>query len=374
MRRFPGWFALLAAAAVFACAVSVSFAENQPRVLSLIEELSEGAVPEGAEQWVQYNLHQETVGNVEIRILEAAYDGRSLFLSYSFRMADVDTPLGITAAEMYGGDLPDGVDPDSYADGLTDDSEGLLYDHGAGWWIDEIWIDGRPLGDMPEDSGQYFTGTGEPGEIIETDVWRLDSLDVSLDGKVTVSLPIGERQDIADYISDDHPEKYGEDGGLLLPGKGIVSFELDTKNVLSAVTVSRPVEPTALPEVTVSVKEAAFTPLMTYVKLNLAVNPDAMNAFIAENGEAELDDSGEVIWKYDGMDVFSPVVDNMRLVDGDGNLLSPNSTGPSVCSADSAEFIFPAMGELPDTVYLAAVSEDGVPDMARAVLLLPADE
>ena len=382
-------FILAAVLAVTLAVSPASFAESAPQLFTSVPELAGSEIPAGAELLVQRNLHQETINNVEISVLEAAYDGRTLFLQYSFRMTDVDKPLGLTAAEEYGDQLPEELDPASYVDGVSEEGETLLYEHNVGWWADELWIDGKPLGDMPDGSSQSLTGTGVPGEIIETDVWRLDNVGVFLEGKVKISLPIGETPDDeepeedpdADSAEGDEPDDVlvveyedGEDDedGMPLPEKGVVTFEFDTKDILSSVRVFRMEDETVLPEVTVSGQEAAFTPLRTYVRMNLAVNPDSLEAFIAENGEGPVDEDGELMWSYSGMDVFSIWLDSLQLVDGSGNFLFPEMSGPDMYSDEMAEFIFPYMETLPGAMYLAPAGEGGAADMSLAVPLFTA--
>ena len=242
-----------------------------------IAEHIEGKVPESAARIMQRDLYTETVNNVEITVREAGYDGRTLFLQYGFRMLDVDVPLGVRARDVYGDELPEGTDPDSYVDGyLTEDAEELLYEHHVGWWIDGIWINGTELDDMPDGSGQYMTGTEVPGEIVETDFWRLDNVGVFPEGKIRISLPIGEMQDFMDYSRADHPEKFDENGNRKVPEKGMVTFEYDASDILSTLRVIRPERETSLPDVTVKVREIAFSPVMTYITLDLEVNPDAL--------------------------------------------------------------------------------------------------
>ena len=73
-------------------------------------------IPEDASEWMQRNLHRQTINNVEITIQEAGYDGRTLFLQYSYRFLDIEEPLGVTAREMFGERLPERMNPDQYVD------------------------------------------------------------------------------------------------------------------------------------------------------------------------------------------------------------------------------------------------------------------
>ncbi len=332
-----------------------------------IMEQIETDISDSAAQLIQPIHYTETVNGVEITILEAAYDGRTLFLQYSFRLPGVDTPLGVTAAEWFGEELPEGMDPDAYVYGLAEGAEELMDSSDVGWWCDEIWIDGTPLSDMPEGSGQYFSGTGVPGELIETDVWRLDNVGIFLEGKVKISLPIGERQDLADYARDTHPETRDADGRMLLPEKGVITFDFDAKDICSSLQVFRPEGETVLPMVTVSSLEAVFSPMMIYITMDLTVPEEVMAAYIAENGPMVLDEEGNELWENGPMDVFSSWLDNLQLTDGSGAVLFPDSVGPAACSDSEAEFLLPCPETLPDALYLAPVGEDGIPDLSLAL-------
>ena len=364
MKTLKKIFALMLSLALVCGAALAEESGAEWHLFDTIAELTECEVPASAARIMQRDLYKETVNNVEITILEAGYDGRSLFLCYSFRMLDVDEPLGATAADVYGDDLPEGMDPEMYIDGYVgNDGEELLYNHNVGWWIDEIWINGVPLDDMPEGSGQFVTGTGVNGELLETDFWRIDQVDVFLEGKVQISLPIGDMQDYTEYY-ETHPERDG------IPEAGIVTFEYDATGILDTLRVAHPEQETVLPEVTATVREAVFSPVMTYVTLDLEVSEEAMEAFIAENGEAILDDDGEVIWYYSAMDVFDAWATDLTLTDGDGNVLFPGFSGPDVLGDEFASFLCPCLETVPGTLYLAPVT-DGKADISRAVRLLP---
>ena len=216
---------------------------------------------------------------------------------------------------------------------------------------------------MPDSSGQYLTGTGTPGELIEEDAWRLDNLGVFLEGEVRISLPIGEHQS-PDVLARD------EEGRARLPENGVVTFTFDAEDALSRVRVLHPEGETVLPEVTVSVREAAFTPLMTYITLDLTVNPDAMAAFIDENGECVVDEDGEELWEYGPMDVFGAWTESLTLTDGEGNVLFPECIGPDAYSDLDASFLCPCVETMPDALYLAPVDDEGVADMEHAVRIV----
>ena len=105
-----------------------------------------------ADELMQSNLYQDTVNNVEITVREAGYDGRTLLVEYSYRMLDVDKVYGVTAAEEYGENLPDGMEPDTILEQLSDEAFDALAAHHVGWNFDQLWINGQGV-DMPNNSG-----------------------------------------------------------------------------------------------------------------------------------------------------------------------------------------------------------------------------
>ena len=369
--RFSSRTIVIAAAlAVMVCAVAL--AATQWRVFDSLSFLLGTTPSPAADSLMQRNLYQDTVNNVEITVREAGYDGRTLLLQYSYRMLDVDTPYGITAGEFFGKGLPEGLTADMYLEALNGDAEGDLAAHQVGWWIDSLWINGKAV-NMPNNSGSVMTGSGIPGEIIHTEFWRLDNEGFSLNGPVEISLPIGERQNLADYSKKNHPEKYDVDGSLKLPEKGIVTFTYDAKDILSQVNIIHPEEEKVLPDVTAKVSEAAFSPLMTYITLDLKVNPESLAACIAENGEGPKNEAGEVMWPYGGMDVFQDWVSSLELVDGQGRIIFPGHAGQNGYGNEWAEFLYPYLENIPAELYLAPI-EDGMADMSQAVLVKPMNQ
>ena len=89
-------------------------AAAEQSILDFIGEIADSPLPAGAAELVRPIMHRETVNDVEITILDAAYDGRTLFLRYNFRMTDVDAPLGVTAEELFGDELPEDIAPGTY--------------------------------------------------------------------------------------------------------------------------------------------------------------------------------------------------------------------------------------------------------------------
>lgn len=342
--RFSFRTVALALALVMAIS-AVALTATQWHVFDNLPFLTGKETPKNADTLMQANLYQDTVNNVEITVKEAGYDGRTLLLQYSYRMLDVDKTFG--------------------PEGLSDDDLQLLADHHVGWWIDQIWFNGRAM-DMPENSGAVQCGTNVPGEIEITEYWRLDNEGFMLTGPVKISLPIGECQRLSDYSRINHPEKYDVDGTLKLPEKGMVTFTFDARDALSKVTTLRPNVEKELPNVTAKVTEAAFTPLMTYITLNLKVNPDAMAAYIQENGAGHKDENGQVIFPYSDMDVLGEWIMSLELVDGSGALLFPGHCGQNGYGNEWAEFLYPYIETIPNELYLAPV-KDGAADMIQAV-------
>ena len=155
-------------------------------------------------------------------------------------------------------------------------------------------------------------------------------------------------------------------------------------DIQSKVKTYHPNKETVLPEVTAKVSEAAFTPLMTYITLDLEANPEAMAAFIEENGENVVDEDGTVLWPHEPMDMFESWIWSLELVDKDGKLIFPDKPGCEGVGNEYADFLYPYLENIPDELYLAPVEETEVDengertgnakvDMSQAVLVKPAD-
>lgn len=309
-----------------------------------------GTQPPTADSVMQGSLHTETVNGVEITIKEAGYDGRTLFLQYSYRFPGITEPLG----EVSGNDGR-----------MLTDAEMALFDQYniGGWWVDAFWVNGQCM-DMAGGSGSIDRGSANPGEIIHTEYWRLDNIDVALKGKVEIALPIGESQspEYRKALFSKETQQYA------LPDKGVVTFSFDASDTLSRVVTLNPNVATVTPEVTAKVKEAAFTPLMTYITLELEGNPDALAAYKQENGEGYSDEQGNLMWAFTAMDVHSDYIDSLTLVDGNGTVIFPDHIGFSGLGDTWAEFLYPYMDaqKLPAELWLAPV-EDGAADMTLAI-------
>lgn len=343
---------LALALAIALLLATVAFAAYRWQIFDTLSLLT-GQNPKNADQVMQSNLAQTTVNGVEIAVTEAGYDGRILFLRYSYRLPDFEESLGV---------YKDG----QLMEGLLYEEDELLSEYNVGWWTDNFWIDGLTM-EMFSGSGGVTTGSDVPGEIIVTEYWRLDAGAVRLSGEVDISLPIGAKPDTSKYFPlFEHPEWKDENGNFKMPDEGLVTFTLDTGDMLDQVVTEHPNLPVELPEVTAKVTEAAYSPLMTYITLDLQGNPDAWDAFEAEHGEGWTDENGNVIMPYTAMDVHGDWVCNLHLVDGNGAELFPGEYACSGYGDDWAEYLYPYIENLPDELWLAPI-QNGAADFSRAV-------
>ena len=323
--RFTRRTAVIALALILVLAAA-AVAATRWHVFDFTSHLTGEGTPVNADSLMQKELHQETVNGVEIKILEAGYDGRTLLLRYSFRMPDVDKAF----------------DPD----GISDDDSRLLSDRHVGWWKDEIRFNGEPMG-MPDGSESYRTGSEVPGEIIETDLWRLDAEGVKLEGPTEISLPIGDGTD---------------------PEKGWVTFTYDPGDIEARVKTYHPEKETVLAEGTVKVTEASFTPLMTYIRLEMKADPETLAARKAETGEEDEEEAENLA----GMQLFEDWLFCLQLTDREGHPIETEGVGLDEYSGTFAQFLFAWQEDLPDELWLAP-ADDETADMSQAVLVRPAE-
>ena len=311
-------------------------------------EVTMGDVPSKGGEMIQYDLAEETVGNFEIKIREAAYDGMSLYIAYSIRDLTAEEPMGVAEAE-------DGI---RYLS--VEDAEKMA-DWNVGWWWDNIWIDGEAI-DMPSMSGGEETGSDTPGELLSYQQYRLDQEGVFLTGDhVEIALPIGERQTIDAIVRDP------ESGQVLLPEMGMVTFYLDCSSRDEVVTAT-PNEVTHGEQWDAQVSSVVYSPIQMYITLDWNVHEDAMEAYIAENGDGYYID-GEKMWDYNGLDVCGGVIMSLELVKKDGTPVFASMRGYygcGGCGPEEAWFTFPYLEEYPEEMFLAPVGENGA-DMTQAI-------
>ena len=313
-----------------------------------------GATPQNADQVMQSNLGITTVGDVDIIVREAGYDGMTLYVAFSYVMKDVDECLGMY---RFG----------EAQSGCTSEDLELLNDHNVGWWIDQLWINGECV-DMPCNSSETYSGSETPGELMVFQSWRLDNEGLYLpDGDVRVTLPIGERQDFMAYY-ETHTDAQGR---LAEPDRGGVSFTLNT-SMRGQVVVEEPCVRADLPSLWAQASRVVYTPILTYVTLDLEAKPEAWEAFVAEYGEGVTDESGEVLFAYTPLELYMDWIWNLQLVDGQGRPVEAQDDGffvygPSAVGDDGAEILLPYLEDPPAEMYLAPLTAQGVGDMSQAV-------
>ena len=316
---------------------------------SNVFEYTMGTTPLNAASITYHDLADEVIGNVEVKVTEAAYDGMSLFITYSIRDLNATEPMGV-------------YDVQSDMRLLTQDDWEHMASLDVGWWTDGIWIDGQDI-NMPSMSGGIDVGTETPGEILSSTQYRLDQEDIYLSGKnVKISMPIGKKQPFGSLVID------RENHRIELPDKGIVSFTLDC-SARDRITELTPEWETKGERWSAKVRTAVLTPIQTYITVDWAVNEDVMAAYIAENGEGEPDGEGGYYWMYSGEDVVGFEVQSLQLVDKNGVPLTDTSTGfygNQGIGATVAYFTFPYSETLPDELYMAPTI-DGQIDMSYAI-------
>jgi len=315
-------------------------------------EFTMGTTPQNAASITYYDLADEIIGDVEVKVTEAAYDGVSLFITYSIRDLTATEPMG-EYDDLYGMRL------------LTQEDCEHMAVLGVGWWVDHIWIDGKSV-DMPNMSGGMDVATETPGEILYSLQYRLDQEDVYLEGKnVQISLPIGEWQSLDSLVID------RENDQVELPDKGMVTFTLDC-SARDQVVEYTPEWETTGERWSAKVSTAIFTPIQTYITVDWAVDEDVMAAYIAENGEGYADEDGNIFWPFDGVDAVGVEVQSLQPVDKNGVPVfealdsMEGFYGTQGIGANIAYFTFPYSETLPDELYLAPTI-DGEIDMSYAV-------
>ena len=331
---------LVIALALVLILAAAAFAATQWHIFGTISYLT-GEAPVKADEFMMRDVYQETVNNTVISIDEVGYDGRILLVQYSFRFLDVDKPFGISLRDKYGDNMPpeereeEGSDPDKPVYGWGEEEiYQAMTEHGVGMWSDSIWINGQEV-NAPELSEEWIQGTKNPGEVICGLVWRVNYNGVVFDTPLEINLPIVSR------------------------GRPFV-FTYDPGDIQSYVKTYHPERETVLPEGTVKVSEAAFTPLMTYITVETKADPDALAQYLGS------DDYDEEI----GIPLFYSWLCSLQLVDGEGNLIETEGPGLESAGDDEGKFVFSYQENLPDELWLAPVYEEDQPaDMKEAVLV-----
>jgi hypothetical protein len=298
---------------------------------------------------MQYHLAKESFAECDVEIVQAAYDGASLYVVYSIRERN--------AAELLG--FPDD-EPGIYYVG--EETFPAMERDGLGWWTDHLWIDGADVR-VPDLSSGMVRGSETPGEMLFYRMFRLDLAGVRLDGKaVEIALPIGQKQP---YEALDYDE---ETGVMQKPAAGTVAFMLDC-SVRSGVTETHPRVRASLILVAAEVTEVLYSPIQLYVTVSMRAQPGSLDAYVAENGEGIYDQDGSLLRAYAEFDVCGAWLSRLQLVDGEGKPVFETTTGFYGLlgyNETVAWFAFPYRETYPAEMYLAP-TDGGATDMAQAV-------
>lgn len=347
LRRRMVAYVLAALLLLGAVAVAATYLQHN------VFEATMGDNPQNSGAITKYDLAHATVGNCDIDIREAAYDGMALYVVYSIRDRTMTEPLG---------ELSDPNDPSGYRY-LNEQAYEMLERNNVGWWFDALWIDGRDT-NMPSMSGGMEVGSETPGEILFYMMYRLDQEQLYLTGTdVEIAMPIGERQ------SFDILEHDPETGLILKPSKGLVTFRLDC-SIRNGVTVAHPNEEAKLDNLTAWTSEVTYSPIQMYITLGMRVDENAMAKFIDENGDGYYDEDGNLLWAYDGMELVQEWIGGVTLVDQTGKPVFDSMDGfygNQGYGADVAWFTFPYLESYPDEMYLAPMMDSTTADMTQAV-------
>ena len=142
--------ALLIAALVTLLLASAAVAAYHWKLFDAVWFFNTPPASEGVAR--QANLFEGTVNGVEVTVNEAAYDGRTLYLMWTYRLPDVDVPLGL-------------AEDGTLLPGLSEEVSQLLQKYDMRLWTERIWFDGREADMTIAGSGGMTTPTTEPGEL-----------------------------------------------------------------------------------------------------------------------------------------------------------------------------------------------------------------
>jgi hypothetical protein len=340
-------FALAAVLLVGAVALATGILKHN------VFELTVGESPKTAGNIIQYDLAKESFDECDIEVKEAAYDGVSLYVVFSIRDRDATEPIGE-------------YDPETDTYYVGENTFPAMQRDDIGWWDDGLWIDGEDV-PMPGMSGGNTVGSETPGELLFYMMFRLDQENVYLNGEnVEIALPIGKRQSRDSLVID----RSGEKAKIQKPKDGLVTFCLDC-SIRDGVTIDHPNIETELDGLTAKASEVTYSPIQTYLTLDLQVAPDAVSDYVTKNGEGVCDEAGNLVVPFDGGDVAKDWLDSLMLVDGNGKPVFDSRNlaglyGLQQFNAEHAWFTFPYLATFPEQMYLAPVNGDTA-DMTQAV-------
>ena len=335
--------AIALAATLLLAAVAVA-----ATLLCGVFEVTLSDAPVNAPALTQTDLAKETVGNAEITVKQAAYDGMTLSILYGIRDSTASEPLG----------TPDAHTGEPAA---TEEAQARIDALCVGAWLDNLWIDGQIV-HMPNMSASYSLPGTENGEMLYYNLYRLDQENLFLDGKnVEIAMPIGKRQ-AADTLARD-----AQTGELLKPQQGMVTFHMDCSTRNGNVT-EMPNRLMAGTKWSAKVSKAVYSPIQLYLTVDWTIKPEVLAAYIAENGDGYYE-NGVKLWDYDALEVCGSEIMNLQLVDRAGKPVFENMQGYYGCggaSATQAWYTFPYAETYPSPMYLAP-EMDGEPDMSQAI-------
>ena len=295
-----------------------------------------GDTPENAAALIQQSLAREIIGNAEVAVREAAYDGMTLYIMYSIR--------DMTATEPFGK-----MNGETGSPHLTEADVKHIETLNVGWWWDNLWIDEKAVS-IPSMSTMDDRFGSENGEALYYYMFRLDQENLFLDGKdVEIAMPIGEGQPYETLLRDP------ETGKVEKPEKGLVTFRLDCSS-REQVSIA---EPNLLMEGnywSAKASQVVYSPIQLYITLDYEEGPGAWEAYIAEGGGDMPED-------------FISELMNLRLVDKDGRPVFEGMRGFYGCGSvdeTQAYYTFPYAESYPEAMYLAP-RRDGEVDMTWAV-------
>lgn len=305
-----------------------------------------------ASAYIAHDLAEVETNGYRVRVEEAVYDGMTLYVRYSIRDMSCDHLLGETNVDT--------------GRRMLNEDEITAFDHApVGWWTDNLWLNGQNV-DMPGLSGGETWAGDENGEIVVSEMYRLDQVGVFLSGDVQIDLPIGEKQH---YDYEMWQSMLKEDGTFRKPDAGLVSFTL---NCDAPVTHYADGERVILPDGTAAwVESADDTPVKLYVTVRFEISDAQREAFRAENGEGYVFPDGTVM-PFDDVDMVGSWVYGLTLVDADGKPLRASlgyGEGNWGVGSGVADYVFSHEDAYPEQVYLAPQTGEDSADMAWAIPL-----
>lgn len=305
-----------------------------------------------ASAYIAHDLAEVETNGYRVRVEEAVYDGMTLYVRYSIRDMSCDHLLGETNVDT--------------GRRMLNEDEITAFDHApVGWWTDNLWLNGQNV-DMPGLSGGETWAGDENGEIVVSEMYRLDQVGVFLSGDVQIDLPIGEKQH---YDYEMWQSMLKEDGTFRKPDAGLVSFTL---NCDAPVTHYADGERVILPDGTAAwVESADDTPVKLYVTVRYEISDAQREAFRAENGEGYVFPDGTVM-PFDDVDMVGSWVYGLTLVDADGKPLRASlgyGEGNWGVGSGVADYVFSHEDAYPEQVYLAPQTGEDSADMAWAIPL-----